>query len=67
MMTIQALWTAAAENIPVVYVICNNGVYRVLKVNMNMYKELVLKGEAPRYGLLAAVRYGRHSQIYGSL
>jgi len=47
MMTIQALWTAAAENIPVVYVICNNGVYRVLKVNMNMYKELVLKGEAP--------------------
>ncbi|MEE2884847.1 MAG: thiamine pyrophosphate-binding protein [Chloroflexota bacterium] len=47
MMTIQALWTAAAENIPVVYVICNNGVYRVLKVNMNMYKELVLKGESP--------------------
>ncbi len=47
MMTAQGLWTAAAENIPVVYVICNNGIYKVLKVNMNAYKELILKGESP--------------------
>ena len=47
MMTAQGLWTAAASSIPVVYVICNNGIYKVLKVNMNMYKELVLKGETP--------------------
>ena len=47
MMTAQGLWTAAAENIPIVYVICNNGIYKILKVNMNAYKELVLKGESP--------------------
>lgn len=46
MMTIQALWTAAIENIPVVYIICNNGAYRVLKVNMKIYKDLILKGES---------------------
>ncbi|MCH8206170.1 MAG: thiamine pyrophosphate-binding protein [Chloroflexi bacterium] len=48
MMTVQGLWTAATENIPVVYVICNNGVYRVLKVNMDHYKTRVLKEDAPR-------------------
>lgn len=38
MMTVQALWTAANANIPVVYVICNNQAYRVLKLNMNIWK-----------------------------
>ena len=38
MMTIQALWTAVASNIPVVYVICNNASYRVLKLNLDVYK-----------------------------
>ena len=42
MMTVQALWTAANENIPVVYLICNNRSYRVLKVNMDIYKTQVL-------------------------
>jgi benzoylformate decarboxylase len=37
MYTIQALWTAANYNIPVVYVICNNGSYKVLKENMARY------------------------------
>jgi len=45
MMTVQALWTAANSDIPVVYVICNNQSYRVLKVNMNIYKEQVLQQE----------------------
>ncbi len=45
MMTVQALWTAANENIPVVYLICNNRSYRILKVNMNSYKTQLL-GEA---------------------
>ena len=40
MMTIQALWTAVNDRIPVVYVICNNSSYRVLKVNMNHYHRL---------------------------
>ncbi len=43
MMTVQALWTAAARKIPVVYVICNNSMYRVLRVNMNVYLDQVLK------------------------
>jgi benzoylformate decarboxylase len=46
MMTIQALWTAANASIPVVYAICNNRSYRILKQNMNIYKTQVL-GELP--------------------
>jgi benzoylformate decarboxylase len=53
MMTVQALWTAANENIPVVYVICNNKAYRVLKINMNTYKSQVLKEKSPRSQYIA--------------
>ena len=47
MMTVQALWTAATSNIPVVYLICNNRSYRILKLNMNIYKNQILQEEAP--------------------
>ena len=47
MMTVQALWTAANENIPVVYLICNNRSYRVLKLNMDIYKTQVLGEPRP--------------------
>ena len=47
MMTVQGLWTAANENLPVVYVVCNNSTYRVLKLNMNLYKTHVMKEETP--------------------
>ncbi len=48
MMTIQALWTANNSGIPVVYVVCNNRSYRILKVNMNAYKTQVLsQGDSP--------------------
>ena len=47
MMTAQGFWTAAVRNIPVVYIICNNRAYRVLKVNMNAYKSHVLREESP--------------------
>jgi benzoylformate decarboxylase len=40
MMTIQGLYTAVNYNLPVVYVMCNNSSYRVLKVNMNHYRRL---------------------------
>ena len=43
MMTIQGLWTAANDNIPCIFVICNNGMYRVLKVNFNVYQQDVLE------------------------
>ena len=42
MMTVQGLWTAANDNIPCVFVICNNGMYRVLKTNFNVYQGEVL-------------------------
>ncbi len=42
MMTIQGLWTAANDNIPCVFIICNNGMYRVLKVNFNVYQKDIL-------------------------
>ncbi|MBI4310464.1 MAG: thiamine pyrophosphate-binding protein [Chloroflexi bacterium] len=37
MYTFQALWTAARYNVPVVYVICNNGSYRILREGMVRY------------------------------
>ncbi len=53
MMTVQALWTAANANIPVVYVICNNRAYRVLKLNMNLYKSEILGQENPHSEYIA--------------
>ena len=47
MLSAQALWTASAYQIPAVYAICNNGGYRVLKVNLHAYFEEVL-GEPDR-------------------
>ena len=45
MMTIQGLWTAANDKIPCTFVICNNGMYRILKANFNVYQKDVLKLE----------------------
>ena len=47
MMTVQGLWTAANENLPVIYIICNNRSYRILKLNMNIYQSQLLKRETP--------------------
>jgi len=43
LMTIQGLWTAANDNIPCIFVICNNGMYRVLKVNFDVYQREILQ------------------------
>lgn len=48
MYTVQALWTAATFNIPVVYCICNNRAYRILKVNMDIYLKRMLHDEERR-------------------
>ena len=45
MMTIQGLWTAANDNIPCIFVICNNGMYRVLKVNFDIYQREILSAD----------------------
>jgi benzoylformate decarboxylase len=45
MYTVQALWTAARYNIPVVYAICNNRSYRILKVNMDIYLRRMLNDQ----------------------
>ena len=47
MMTVQGLWTAATENLPLVYVICNNSAYRVLKINLDQYTGEIL-GDAKK-------------------
>jgi benzoylformate decarboxylase len=39
--TNQALWSAAHHKIPVVFLILNNGAYRVLKLNMDRYRAAV--------------------------
>ena len=47
MMTVQGLWTAANENLPVIYIICNNRSYRILKLNMDIYQSQLLHQENP--------------------
>ena len=37
MYTIQALWTAARHDIDAKFVVCNNGVYRLLQLNIDQY------------------------------
>jgi len=37
MYTIQALWTAARHNIGAKFIICNNGSYRLLQLNIDQY------------------------------
>ena len=58
MMTIQGLWTAANDNIPCIFVICNNGMYRVLKVNFNVYQQEVLQLEETSGGRLMYSEFG---------
>ena len=53
MMTVQALWTAANADIPVVYVVCNNRAYRVLKLNMNLYQTEILGRDNPNSEYIA--------------
>ncbi len=40
MYSIQALWTAAHHDLAIVFVILNNGEYRILKHNMDRYRKL---------------------------
>ncbi|MDP6417241.1 MAG: thiamine pyrophosphate-dependent enzyme, partial [Gammaproteobacteria bacterium] len=47
MYSIQALWTAAHHNIPAVWLIHNNGSYRILKANMVSY--LKGSGRVPQF------------------
>ena len=47
MMTVQGLWTAANEDLPVVYIICNNRSYRILKLNMDIHQSQLLRQENP--------------------
>ena len=63
---VQALWTAAHHRVPVVFLIINNGAYRVLKLNLDRYRaslggrgnrgypHLDLADPAPDYVALAA-------------
>lgn len=39
MYSAQALWTAAHEKLPIVYVILHNREYKILKINMDIYRE----------------------------
>ena len=45
--------TAANSKIPVIYIICNNKSYRVLKTNMQIYKEEILNEDNPDYKYFA--------------
>ena len=47
MMSVQGLWTAVNSKLPVIYVVCNNASYRVLKLNMSVYLDKIA-GEPER-------------------
>ena len=54
MMTIQGFWTASSYKIPVVYIVCNNSSYRVLKINMDYYRKHVLTQQNVRDSQIGA-------------
>ena len=37
MYTIQSLWSAARHKLPIKYIVCNNGVYHLLELNIAEY------------------------------
>ncbi len=49
MMSVQALWTASINNIPITYIMCNNSTYRILKLNMDIYKEQIGENKNSQY------------------
>ncbi len=65
MMTVQGLWTAANDNIPCVFVICNNGMYRVLRVNFNIYQKDVLELPETSGGRLLYSEFGTPFDMAG--
>ena len=49
MMSVQALWTASTNNIPITYIMCNNSTYRILKLNMDIYKDQIGENKNSKY------------------
>ena len=49
MMSVQALWTASINNIPITYIMCNNSTYRILKLNMDIYKDQIGENKNSKY------------------
>ncbi len=48
MYSIQALWTAAHHDLAIIFVILNNGEYRILKHNMDTYRQrFAVKSDRP--------------------
>ena len=45
MYTIQSLWTAAHEKLPITFVIANNCSYRILKDRLGLYQGAAVKHE----------------------
>lgn len=40
MYSVQALWSAAYHNLPIVFLILNNRSYRILKINLDRYRKM---------------------------
>ena len=62
MYTIQALWTASKYNIPVKYVVCNNGTYKILKLNMDLYLKK-MRGDEERLSQYIGMDFGDKIKI----
>ena len=60
--SIQALWTAVRYNLPVTWVICNNGSYRVLKQNMELYLRQML-GDTERKSEYVGMDFAQPLQL----
>ena len=72
MYTIQALWTAAHDAIPCVYVIFNNASYRILKQRTLGAQGLLrrgrpVRGHGPRQPAHRLCRYGQGAGRAGEL
>ena len=65
MYSIQALWSAANQNLPITYVIANNGGYRILKQRLLAFHGndhyVGMDIEKPGNRFLCACEFSRHA------
>jgi benzoylformate decarboxylase len=64
---IQALWTAAREKLDIVFLVCNNRSYRILKVNLLHYwaERQECPGPFPFMDLTPEVRFDKLAEGFG--
>ena len=68
MYTIQALWTAARHKIGAKFIVCNNGAYKLLQLNIDAYwkeRDMQRHGYPQSFDLAPGIRFDALSESLG--